>query len=130
MPNIQPGESKFERGLKGGRPGDRASLDWVGRIEISVQVHFFTKSIFRAGFIVRIGGGDMYGAGFEQRCEFGSGMLRFEHWDAYRGGERKSESAVFRGRDNEPCRGGGDRKAESGAFSFGECSMGSRARTG
>lgn len=85
-------------------------------------------SIFRDGFIVRIGGGDMCGVGSEKRTEFGSGVLRFEHWDAYRGGgERKGESAVFRGGDNDLCKGGGDRKGESEALPIGGCPMGSRA---
>lgn len=73
----------------------------------------------------------MCGEGFGKRSEFGSGVLRFEHWDAYRGGaERKGESAVFSGGDNDLSKGGGDRKGESKALPIGDCSMGSSARTG
>lgn len=73
----------------------------------------------------------MCGAVFEKRSEFGSGVLRFEHWDAYKGGgDRKGEFAVIRGGEKDLFRGGGDRNGESGAFTIGDCSMVSRARAG
>lgn len=127
---IQPGKSNFDLGLIGELPGDRVLLAWVGRIEISLRLALFIMSGFRHGLIVRIGGVDMCGAGFGKRIELGSGVLRFEHWDAYRGGERNVDSAVLRGGDNDLIKGGGDRKGESKALPIGDCSMGSRDRAG